>query len=620
MKPSVQNRVQSLALTAAFSCTLLVSPWSNWDPINLIKVLSIASFGFAIAFIIFQSLIQNKFEGIQLSDILFMAFICFLIPPIIFSGAPLTQQFWGVMGRNTGALTYLSLAFIAWGVSRTNLIYLEKKAINVLLITGLFSIMYGYLQYFKRDPIGWSSKFVFGTLGNVNFFAAFLALVNIAVIALTFGPDGKSSGKRIGLGIFALLISFLNLKTDSMQGPVTTLVGLVVITLLILKIKGFFTRALNTFITFAFLISASVFGFFGLLGRGPLGTYLYQDSNVFRKDYMLAGIKMTLNHPLFGVGLDSYDNWYRAERGLVAAFRTGLNRTSNSAHNIFLDISSGGGFPLLISYVSLVGYVLWKCFSLIKNSSKLSDGFIGVFSCWVAYIFQSLLSINQVGVGVWGWLLLGILISVVKRENADLVFDPTSKKTSAKKAKKLTASPVPASTAILGLLGFFSGFILAYLPLSADASFRKAMDSRDVPGMSNALNKPGASAYFVSKALDSAINSRNNELAKELAEKLTNSYPREIFGWDVKARSSLFTPDIRTAAIEKIQNIDPNIFCFSSDPQRAFLDEFDKLGLSSKGELLAWWGLLPRSGASQIEISEARNNPAFFDRVKALCQ
>ena len=496
---------------------------------------------------------------------------------------------------------------------------MENRVLFALLLTGFLSFIYGAAQFFDLDPVNWSSKFVFGTLGNVNFFAAFLALVTVASGSLVMDSDAIKGARRIGLGIFTLLLILLNLKTDSMQGPVTTVVGISVAILILLKKRGFFGKIVNMFSSICLLLATTVLSVMGLFGRGPLGSILYQDSNVFRSDYMLAGIRMTASHPLFGVGLDSYDNWYRTERGFVSAYRTGLNRTSNSAHNIFLDISSGGGLPLLAIYSTLILLVAWKCFSYIRHSSNISGQFVAIFSCWVAYQFQSLLSINQMGVGIWGWLLLGALIAILKREETNSPLEKSAKKISPK-SKKTSTPGLPASSAIIGFIGFALGFVLAYIPFSADSNFRRAMDARDVSGMSAALNRPGSSAFLISKALSSAIADQNSELARELADKLTSQFPREIFGWDVKARSSLYDEETRKIAIARIEEIEPNAFCFKVNPENTFMAAFGSLPLSAKAELLSWWGFVPRQGASVAQIESAQSSNSFQERVKSLCR
>jgi O-antigen ligase len=92
-----------------------------------------------------------------------------------------------------------------------------------------------------------------------------------------------------------------------------------------------------------------------ILQKSPWSSILYKESVTFRGDFWRAGWKMTVDNPVFGVGLDGYRDHYRASRDVVTALRPGSDAMTDSAHNVFLDISSGGGFPLLIIYVFLLG-------------------------------------------------------------------------------------------------------------------------------------------------------------------------------------------------------------------------------------------------------------------------
>jgi len=123
---------------------------------------------------------------------------------------------------------------------------------------------------------------------------------------------------------------------------------------------------------------------------------------------MHAGWQMTLDHPLFGVGLDSYGDWYRQARGEITTLRGSADRNSNAAHSVFLDISSNGGVPLLIAYLFILGVIAVSAFRAWK---KLGKNYDVVFTCltstWAAFHFQALISINQIGVAVWGWTIGG---------------------------------------------------------------------------------------------------------------------------------------------------------------------------------------------------------------------
>jgi O-antigen ligase len=613
----IDKRIASLGIFSAVSGTLLVSPWMNWDPINLIKVVAICSAAFSMLFIFMSSQTLSKQKNLTVEDLPFALFILCLFLPLIFADSPLTQQFWGVMGRNTGFLSYLSLCIIAWCISRVDIPNLDKRVVSWLLITGAISFSYGLFQYLGKDPVSWSSKFVFGTLGNVNFFAAFLALVTTAAFSLAFGDYSISKGYKWLLIVFVISLIALNLKTDSMQGPVTTFVGISVAGIIFLyrKFRSHWRKV--TVLLILILPSVASLGALGLFNKGPLSRFLYQDSNVFRADYMLSGVRMTLSNPWFGVGLDSYDNAYRKYRGFVTTYRTSPNRTSNSAHNIAIDISSCGGIFLFLSYLSIMTFALVKAIRRLREIHSISGWYVAIFATWIAYLFQSLLSINQIGVGIWGWLLTGVVISssrIREGTNGEVIRISQSKK-----GRTRTNKQLPPVVSLFSFLGLSLGFFLAYIPMSADANFRKAMNSSNLEMMASAIDRPGSNAFIISKTLSASITQGNTEIAKKIANKLVSEFPMEIYGWDVIARSPAFDETLRSEARSNIRKIDPNFFCYDHDPSSSFLMKYRELDISARGELLSWWGLVPRSSATTIQVEEAENSEEFLNRVRSLC-
>jgi O-antigen ligase len=152
------------------------------------------------------------------------------------------------------------------------------------------------------------------------------------------------------------------------------------------------------------------FGMSGLLNKGPLSRILYDDSIAFRGDYWRAGWNMTLEHPIFGVGLDAYGDWYRRSRSIEATLRRGPDITSNAAHNVLLDLSSYGGFPLALIYIVLIIVAIISIIKVIKRSKKFDSNFVAIVAGWVAYQVQSIVSINQIGLAIWGWILSGLIV------------------------------------------------------------------------------------------------------------------------------------------------------------------------------------------------------------------
>jgi O-antigen ligase len=286
---------------------------------------------------------------------------------------------------------------------------LQNKLALLLVLAGLVSGLYGLLQSFGGDPFDWINPYspVFGFFGNPNFQASFMGMAAVAAVALGL----KSSEKlmlRIGFLAFVLLALFNIYKSKSQQGYLVFLAGVAIVGYLYVRGNSKLKKLSLVYVV------ASVVGFVAvlvdILQKSPWSSILYKESVTFRGDFWRAGWKMTLDNPVFGVGLDGYRDHYRASRDLVTALRPGSDATTDSAHNVFLDISSGGGFPLLIIYVFLVGLTIFSALKVIGRSTGFDVGFAAVLGAWVAYLAQSVISINQLGLAVWGWVLMGSII------------------------------------------------------------------------------------------------------------------------------------------------------------------------------------------------------------------
>ena len=379
------------------------------------------------------------------------------------------------------------------------------------------------------------------------------------------------------------------MKMDSIQGPVMFIVGLFFLSFL--KLRKNFKSRLFFVLSIMLTVTLSVFGFFGVLGLGPLKKFVFQNSNVFRADYMGAALKMIENKPLFGVGLDSYDNWYRTFRGFISAYRTGINRSSNSAHNIILDIGASGGIPLLLGYLLILGLSFLSFIKLIKQYRQLDSNLLVIAVAWLAYQIQSLISINQIGVGIWGWLLNGALIACSFTVQSDVGRSSASNQ-KIKNRVKTQQTSLPPNSLLVGIFVGILGFGLALPPISADAQFRKAMTSSDLGFLLKSDNKLGLSDFHVEKALEVITNRGMKSESMLLANRIVEKYPRSLFAWQVLYQNSQNASE-KQKAFSEIQSIDPWFACLKPEPSRTIQGWFESLPDPKKIELARWWGLLP---------------------------
>ena len=70
-----------------------------------------------------------------------------------------------------------------------------------------------------------------------------------------------------------------------------------------------------------------------------------------------------------------------------------------------------GGFPLLISYLGILGAGVWAIVRVTLRQRTYDGTFVALATTWLAYQLQSFISINQIGLAIWGWVLVGALVA-----------------------------------------------------------------------------------------------------------------------------------------------------------------------------------------------------------------
>jgi O-antigen ligase len=541
------RRMESLILALGPLVTLAVSPFSSLDPINLIKMVILTAIAFALLALMSsspKSTIDRLPRGVWFVSLFFLTWMTVVIAT---SSAPFTQQFWGVFGRNNGYLGYFSLVVILLAVAIIQKKRFYEKLVACLVLTSIPVTLYALVQLMGKDPISWSVMAPFATLGNINFSSAFFGLASLCATSLACAPK-RHVGVRIGLLTLVLIDLWLILQTGSIQGFMIYIAGIGITGFFLLRSIGilrYFQLPYLLLGATGFLLTA-----LALNNIGPLARFVFGDTILFRFDYWYAGWNMTIKNPLFGVGLDSYGDWYRELRGEIATLRTVPDRITNTAHNIYLDISASGGFPLLVAYLLLLGYAARAAFHVIRREQQFDPCFVALFSTWVAYLIQAAISINQIGVGIWGWLFTGALIGyeVATRDIAT---------TSKQKNSQSDNSQLPAMAALLGIAGFSLGFLLSFIPFYSDQNFRDALQTGDVGQQFVKAKAAGATAYHMELSLDAAIKANNEDLSGEITDELIRRYPRDFMAWRVRQILKSSSPQERAEAFERLRSLDP---------------------------------------------------------------
>ncbi len=541
----------------AILATLAITPWATVDPINVPKLAVIALGGFitlGALLINAKALFARKHRKVQ---ILIGLFVLDLNVVLLFAGTNPYQEFFGTYGRSTGFVAYVALASLLLGavvVASANYVSTFSR---FLLIAGGLSIGYGLLQAIGADPIKWVNQYspVIGFLGNPNFQSSFVGFSGV----LAFGficAQGIKNSWRIGYVAYLLLAIFVIIKTDSQQGLLVLAGGIAIVGMIWVSRSRFKIATIPALVVSGI---GAVFVALGSLNSGPLASLLYKASVTYRGDYWRAGWKMTLEHPLLGVGLDSYGDWYRRARTLEATLRRGPEVTSNAAHNVLLDFSSNGGFPLVLIYLALMVLVVISAVKLLKRSNGFDPAVAGLIAVWIAYQAQSIISLNQLGLAVWGWIISGLIIGYeintrpeeVKQE----VKTPVSK---GRNVKKQVGESVSAKTLLSLFVGGIVGLLVGLPPFLASAQFKSALESGDAVKLEKAAYLwPDEPIKYGQVAAILQANKLDAQAQKVIDAALLK-FPNEFGLWSLASKLSTATPEQIAKAKAEMKRLDPN--------------------------------------------------------------
>jgi hypothetical protein len=550
-----------LGFGSAFIAVVVVTGTVT-DPVNVTKLFALGGVS-AGAFAVVLGFGFGQLW--QTSKVLLVAVGVFLMAglnTILNSSAPLTQNIYGAYGRNTAFVTYVLLIFVLLSA----VVLRSKKSFSFLiwgmLAAGLVNVFYCLWVILFGDFIPWNNPYgnILGTFGNPNFIGAFLGLFAASLVAFSL-TTGVNILYRLAALVVFLVAVYEIVDSNAIQGRVVVAAGLGIVGFYLVRSK--FSGVIAQI---AYLGLAGVTGTFALLGAlqiGPLTQYIYKTSVSLRGQYWLAGWNMGSDHPLTGVGFDSYGDWFRRARDDQALILPGPNTTTNAAHNVPFDVFAFGGWPLFIPYLFIL---LLTIFAIVKVTlrTRAYDGiFVTLTTAWVCYQLQSIISINQIGLAIWGWLFGGALIAYEIATRPKSVGDgekaQPEKGQKARVGTKEQSETIFSSTLVAGV-GAVIGLLIAVPPYSGDAKWRSAIASQNVQQVEAALVSSylnPMNSYKYTNAVQLLEGSKLNDLALKYAKVAVQFNPDHFDSWKVLYFIAASSPEDKAMALENMKRLDP---------------------------------------------------------------
>lgn len=359
-----------------------------------------------VPFLIYEAVDLSQFNLRKSKSLLLILLIPVTLLTIssLVTNNNLTRTLWGTWGRNNGLISQISLFSVAFafflltGVPRFKEILLKSIALGMIPAS-----IYGLIQFFGLDWVNWSNTGqLFSFFGNTNFAASMFGITSASslLVIVLEGIRAKFTWIYITQ---AILSAFLSWQTDSIQGLV--MLGLVI--LLFGYSKAISVVKLSRVLSLATLGVVGVLGILGFVGRGPLD-FLYQNTFKLRSYYWEIGLRMGMDQPIFGVGVDSYGDFYRQYRSLDVAQVTSVDLTVNNAHNSLIQIFATTGIFGILAVLCWIAPALIFAIRILTNVVK-SDEDLVMSILFIGSFAISMISIDNIAVAIPHWAITGIL-------------------------------------------------------------------------------------------------------------------------------------------------------------------------------------------------------------------
>ena len=513
------------------------------DPINWPKQIAIAT----VAPLILRKLYlssEKEFRVVFMRSYIFKLYVLaaiLLLATCFFSDANSMRSLWGTWGRNNGIVTLISLILISISYTFYALQSVGNiERIFIALTLGLVpTALYGVLQKLDFDPVQWSTVGqVFGPFGNTNFASAIWGTASLISLYLTLVKNRLTIHKLM-FGSMFLLYLLVTYLTNSIQGLLMITLGAAA--LIFIKVSER-SRNKGVILLIILVFLGSIVGL-GMFGIGQLSPYVYQYTLKLRSYYWLAGLRMGLEHPIFGVGVDSYGDYFRLFRPIEAALATGIDLTTNNAHNSFIQLFATLGIVGSIGILSLWTIGIIRAIRVFLNMNQKEIYRIASAAFLLLWLI-SMISIDNIAIASLNYIFLGIVLSFSK-PLVSLSLESNEIKNRRSKQVKHN----PWSLAPIALISVAVGaFTVSLLASSPDRNVLEALKKPVVANDQNSMNLRSQmlietskqkfmmeSQYrFLAKAL---YESRYLSETLSIADIALKKYPNDFANLDLKANA-----------------------------------------------------------------------------------
>jgi len=228
----------------------------------------------------------------------------------------------------------------------------KESFFDFLILSGIITSLGALILYFQdvRSPDG---RIVDFSLLSSNYLAMYLS--PLLILAITKIRKDLSP-KTIFFTLASILFLVVIYLTRSRGVIISAVPALIYLVYMAVKQKTLLKRIVFLLLAVAFFVGGYLYFRPDWSDAGRKAT----SSNV-RYYIWLTSVEMIGENPLLGVGLSNYQKYFTDLTSDRVNYLEFIAPQALTAHNIFLQIYLTTGFLGLVSFVALVGLVLFKC-------------------------------------------------------------------------------------------------------------------------------------------------------------------------------------------------------------------------------------------------------------------
>lgn len=391
---------------------ILIMPFIVVNVSNPRYVIGKLVFLYIVAVMLLYLTIKVKFREFNIYHKISLVFLLTAFIPSILSPQKYTA-FIGSFDRGEGFFMYC--IYILLFILSSKYLIINRKAIKIIFSVASIMAIYGVFQFYGFDPVQrWMFGEIglnhsFGFIGHRNFFSTYICIFLFLSTAIYILKGNKIYLMFSNIFFAALLCSLT--RGGWLAFLIYSFIGFI----LIIKRKECLKRGILIFITFIIVFTMlNITTNNKVIDRADKELIIseegeFKNSAGARINILRISFKAFLDKPLLGDGPDSLKvRLLRDYPEESLEHITKYNEIIDKSHNEFLELAVSNGIFNLISYLALIGLILYR---LIKKSRDDNYKILGL--TLIGYLLQSFLNISVIMVAPIFWIFLGYCIQKI---------------------------------------------------------------------------------------------------------------------------------------------------------------------------------------------------------------